>query len=226
MKITFLILIASVLSFSLHSCKDDEPQYLGEFRLGAEGESYIKFEPGSYWVYENDISGERDSVVMEYYRSEMWHFEGLKREYYREHIAFKWTRNGIGSWIFRTTHPFTDLTPEQTWQNSVNNWGFVTSPGAASPSTIVFVPISENGAGGALGGTGMHLDSTKDSLQVSDEWFYDVAVFEVDNDPIFDSKPSKYYWAKNVGLIKKENFSHLTGERLELWDLVKYQVTQ
>jgi hypothetical protein len=226
MKVTKLILLLSLLPFVLTTCKDDEPQYLGEFRLGAEGEAYIKFEPGSYWVYENDMTGERDSIVMDYYRSEMRPFQGLERNYSREHIEFKWSINETGSYTHITGHPFVDLTPENVWQNSVMNWGFITTPEAASASTIVFMPIAESGAGGAVGGTGMHLSEMYDSLNVSNEWYYEVAVFEVDRDWIWDSKPTKYYWAKNVGLIKKEKFKHWTNEYIEGWHLVKYQVTQ
>jgi hypothetical protein len=78
MKVTKLILLLSLLPFILSTCKDDEPQYLGEFRLGAEGEAYIKFEPGSYWVYENDMTGERDSFEMRDYNAKVETYEGFE----------------------------------------------------------------------------------------------------------------------------------------------------
>jgi hypothetical protein len=223
MKVTKLILLLSLLPFILTTCKDDEPQYLGEYRLGAEGEAYIKFEPGSYWVYENDMTGERDSIVMDYYRSEMRPFQGLEREYYREHIEFGWKKNTAGSYRSYCIHPFVDLTPDATWHESVRSWYFYTSPEAASAGTIVSVPINKDISNGIANG---YQSSFLDSLQVQGEWYYDVAVFEVDNDWIWDSKPTKYYWAKTVGLVKKEQFKHQSGEYVQGWHLIKYQVTQ
>jgi hypothetical protein len=225
MKVTKLILLLSLLPFILTTCKDDEPQYLGEFRLGAEGEAYIKFEPGSYWVYENDMTGERDSIVMDYYRSEMRHFQGLERNYSREHIEFKWSINETGSYTHITGHPFVDLTPASTWDESVRRWSFVSTPEASSSSTMIWVPVKFE-TGGGVSGQLTKRTEIYDSLQVQGEWYYDVAVFEVDNDWIWDSKPTKYYWAKTVGLVKKEQFKHQSGEYVQGWHLIKYQVTQ
>ena len=224
MKVTKLILLLSLLPFILTTCKDDEPQYLGEFRLGAEGEAYIKFEPGSYWVYENDMTGERDSIVMDYYRSKMRHFQGLEREYYREDISFKWESNN-GVYIFNSVHPFADLTPESAFQSNSRHWAMPCNRQVVGPSAIMHMPPTFTSGGGVSGQISTHR-LTHDSLQVQGEWYYDVAVFEVDNDPLLDNKPSKYYWAKNVGLIKKEKFKHWTNEYIEGWHLVKYQVTQ
>ena len=224
MKVTKLILLLSLLPFILTTCKDDEPQYLGEFRLGAEGEAYIKFEPGSYWVYENDMTGERDSIVMDYYRSKMRHFQGLEREYYREDISFKWESNN-GVYIFNSVHPFADLTPESAFQSNSRHWAMPCNRQVVGPSAIMHMPPTLTSGGGVSGQLSTHR-LTHDSLQVQGEWYYDVAVFEVDNDPLLDNKPSKYYWAKNVGLIKKEKFKHWTNEYIEGWHLVKYQVTQ
>ena len=228
MKVFRLLAILSLIPLLLNSCKDDEPQYLGEFRLGAEGESYIKFEPGSYWVYENDKTGERDSVVMDYYYSEMRHFKGVEREYYREHIAFKWRINESGSYTHITGHPFVDLTPNSTWEETVRRWSFISSPEASSSSTMIWVPVSFE-TGGGVSGQLTRRTIIHDSLLVAGEWYHDVAVFEVDNDWIwntFNTNHTKYYWAKNVGLIRRVLLEENSIVELESFNLIKYQVTQ
>jgi hypothetical protein len=174
------------------------------------------------------MTGERDSIVMEYYRSKLRHFQGLEREYYREHIEFRWNINTSGSYLFYTGHPFADLTPDETWQNSVRNWGFVTTPEASSPSTMIFVPIKQSGSGGVSGQISI-LSNTFDSLKVQGEWFYDVAEFEIDNDWIwntFNTNHTKYYWAKNVGLIRRVLLEEHTTAEVESFNLIRYQVIQ
>jgi hypothetical protein len=227
MKVTKLILLLSLLPFVLTMCKDDEPQYLGEFRLGAEGEAYIKFEPGSYWVYENDMTGERDSIVMEYYRSKLRHFQGLEREYYREDISFKWESNN-GVYIFNSVHPFADLTPESAFQSNSRHWAMPCNKQVVGPSAIMHMPPTLTSGGGVSGQISTHR-LTHDSLQVQGEWFYDVAVFEVDNDWIwntFNTNHTKYYWAKNVGLIRRVLLEETSQVEVESYNLIKYQVTQ
>jgi hypothetical protein len=221
---TLLIWTMAVGLFSgiMTSCNpDDEPQYLGEFRLGAEGEAYIKFEPGSYWVYENDQTGERDSIVMQWYNSQMLHFEGRTRDYYREHIQFQW-RGNSGTYDFITSHLFVDLTPQEQFNKSIRRWNLATHK-VTGTSTMIYFPLDYN-VGGSVSGQRVEL-KRYDSLQVKGQWYFDVAEFEVSNDWIWDSKPTKYFWAKHVGLIKREKYAHWTNEYTEGWHLIRYQVT-
>ena len=222
-----LLAILSLIPLLLNSCKDDEPQYLGEFRLGAEGESYIKFEPGSYWVYENDKTGERDSVVMDYYYSEMRHFKGLEREYYREHIEFTWLASS-GTYNFNSLHGFPDLTPEADFQRGLKHWSIPCRKQVVGQSAIMHMPPTYNSGGGVSGQISL-LSMVHDSLLVAGEWYHDVAVFEVDNDWIwntFNTNHTKYYWAKNVGLIRRVLLEENSIVELESFNLIKYQVTQ
>lgn len=222
--LTYITLLM-IASFVLSSCGPEVPQYLGEYRLGEEGESYIKFEPGSYWVYQNDQTGERDSIVMQWYSSEMLHFEGRIRDYYREHIQFQW-KGSSGTYTFYNSHPFVDLTPESQFQTSISNWGFITSLHGIGTSSLVFMPVKQDGGGGAVGGLRMELFKTYDSLQVQGQWYYDVAEFEAKPDPLMKGRITKYYWAKHVGLIKREKYAHWTREYIEGWELIDYDVTQ
>ena len=225
MKVTKLILLLSLLPFILTTCKDDEPQYLGEFRLGAEGEAYIKFEPGSYWVYENDMTGERDSFEMRDYNAKVETYEGFEYSFQKENVEFSWYKNQTSVYYFEPFGVFADATRRPGLNPSTDMYTFTHYTPGFSGSCIFYYPFSSEYTG-SVSGQQTIVSSIYDSLQVQGEWYYDVAVFEVDNDPLLDNKPSKYYWAKNVGLIKKEKFKHWTNEYIEGWHLVKYQVTQ
>lgn len=224
MKKFFFILLAT-LPFWLTTCTDKEPQYLGEYKLGPGGEAYIKFEPGSYWVYENDKTGERDSITMEWYSSEMIHFEGLRREYYREHIQFRWLGNS-GEYTFTSLHGFPDLTPQDAFERGLKHWSIPASKTAIGESAIMHMPPTYNSGGGVIGQTSL-VTQTYDSLQVSGEWFYEVAEFEVDNDWLwntFDTNHTKYYWAKNIGLIRRVLLEEHSQLEVESFNLIKYEV--
>ena len=149
MKNFVLKFLVLSIAFGLTCCKpDDEPTYLGEFRLGEEGESYIKFEPGSYWIYENDMTQELDTIVMDYYYSTMRKFEGLKREYYREDISFGWRTRATGAYVFRSLHPFADLTPEESFQSSVRHWSIPGGGLSGSKTAMMHMPPKFNAGGG------------------------------------------------------------------------------
>jgi hypothetical protein len=63
-------------------------------------------------------------------------------------------------------------------------------------------------------------------MLVQSKWYYSVAEFEVDYDPSWDGRRIKYFWAKNVGLIKREQYMNFTEEFLQSWELIDHQVIQ
>jgi len=226
MKVFKFLSLLCLIPLLLNSCKDDEPQYLGEFRLGAEGESYIKFEPGSYWVYENDKTGEIDSVSMIYYQSNIRYFEGNRNTFHREDIAFQWRGSKTSYYSFRTVHPFVD-SPDPADLRGVRMFNFPCRNIGNSVGMFFYdIGMTSESLGGGVSGQITTLRNKFDSLQVQDKWYYDVVEFEVDQDYSWDERRTKYFWAKNVGLIKREQYMNFTDEFLQSWELTFYNVTQ
>lgn len=60
-------------------------------------------------------------------------------------------------------------------------------------------------------------DSLLDSLKISDKWYYDVMVVELPS-------TTKYYWAKNIGLIRKSLRYPYNNDTTILFDLVDYKL--
>lgn len=224
MSKTLLLLSLSIIIFGLMFCNpDDEPVNHGEFRLGPEGEAYIKFEPGSYWIYENDSTSERDTVVMDYYRSSMRHFKGDRNEFYREDINLRWVATS-GVYEFSTPHPYVDATPLDV---GLYHFGMPCSRVGVGAVSMIYFPFSL-AQGGLVSGQSTYLNRRYDSLQINEKWYYDVVEFEIDNDWSWDFRPysnhTKYYWSKNIGMIKKVLLEEQSEVELEIWNLVDYKI--
>lgn len=55
-----------------------------------------------------------------------------------------------------------------------------------------------------------------DSIKVNEVWYYDVRIIE--------DKVTKYYWAKNVGLIKKSMYKDYHFDTLFNFELIRYKL--
>jgi hypothetical protein len=87
----------------------------------------------------------------------------------------------------------------------------------------IYIYPYENFIGGQ---NSIHLEEKIESYSLSGFIFYDVLVFQIDGDGSWDSYPAKYYWAKNIGLIKREKLDTDKTTLLEGWELIDYEVTQ
>lgn len=224
-----LILLLAILPYVFTACveEDNLPQYLGEFKLGAEGEAYIKFEPGSYWIYENTKTKQLDTAVMKWYSSSMANFDGERRKYSREQIEFRW-QTTRGEYRFSHGNVYEDLTWDSTWNKSVRHWGFALTGPSGIPSTVISTPPNLDFVGGGTSGQKVAINKIHDSLQVQNKWYYKVAEFELDSDPSYYTlytDHTKYYWARNVGLVRRVLLEEHTTTEVESWDIIEYNVT-
>jgi hypothetical protein len=200
----YYIIISFLNLLIITSCKSDyqkEEQHLGPvyFRKVAD---YFWFKPGSYWIYENNRTGEFDTcILVNIVRDTIIYFSetpNFKRWYTRERIDFDMYsnhRNGIINYV--TTNPCMDCRDfDSTF--SINR-DYVTN--------TFYVPWDFY----------KNLSSYYSILQVGDSIYNDVYKFDYENDaslPYWDdtkllwgtqngaARYSSYYWARNVGLIQ------------------------
>jgi len=133
---TMLLLL---LPFFLIRCIDGGeklPEQIGPFQLAAEGKTFIKFTPGTWWVYKNTKTKALDTIIYDNYTERMLHFKGNRYEYNREDIQFNMHSKTWGyTQRYESGQPFVDY----TWakENQKTYW-FIKSQ-------------SENGGGGFVG---------------------------------------------------------------------------
>lgn len=226
LKLIFkIITLAFVFGIFFGGCKPDGPtpvEDLGFFPLG-EIKEYHYFQPGSWWVYKNMISGELDTVVMA-----------------RSNIDTIPVGNNIRKFSYEDiTYTTTSITLKENYRH-YNRYGLSAEPidwkyfYYISRSRIsdkngfegiqyTYIYPYENFIGGQ---NSIHLEEKIENYSLSGFNFNDVLVFQIEGDGSWDSYPTKYYWAKNVGLVKREKCDIDKITLLDGWELIEYEITQ
>lgn len=199
----------------MHSCKPDskkEEQHLGPYYFRQYAD-YFWFKPGTYWIYENNRTGELDTcTLVDIIRDTVTFYSetpNFKRWYTREVIDYNiFTKHRLGIVNYRTARPCMDCplykvdsTSSIVRNGSVN---YFYMPWNYYPLNSAFLPI----------------------LNVGDTTYTGVYRFDWQNDaglPFWDdtkllwggqngsAQYSSYYWARHVGLIQikyKKNTQH------------------
>ena len=206
--------------------KAPSPVYL-KYRLGP-ARDYMWFNPGSYWIYKNTKNNELDtwSCVNLYYDSFV-----LKGTFdYSKHITIDFDRlrttyySTYYNWYFNdNTGLFNpDFTPLQTLFYPINRLVY----GEGLIGTFYY-PFDKN----EVAGTGSSQTKFKElftTMTLNSQTYLEVAQFETDSDDIWYSDTTsnlirypktRYYWAKNVGLVKRENVSENYS-----WELIEHRI--
>ena len=205
--------------------KAPKPEYY-TFRM-TEVKDYVWFKPGSYWIYKNTKNNLLDTVTCTgfYYDSVT-----IKGTYdYSKHITLNYDRLEI-----------TTYSSHYKWY--YRDWSGNTTPDAPNfkknrflmdrtcPSGLLvpfFYPLDIGGFSGT-GSSVTQLKSVEETLNIENEMYFKVAQFEIDSDDIWYSDTTsnlirypktRYYWAKNVGLVKRENVSENYS-----WELIEHHI--
>jgi len=143
------------------------------YNMPQDLKDYCMFPVGSWWVYEDSISGEKDSIVLmeqniyfPYSNNKTYYFESLDEKFY-----------------FSNT-------------NSIN--GSLCEVYITSPLTYVYIRgrsmyySTDEGFTGKIDVKIEYLDS----LNINNTTYYNIKIFDVYN------RKSISYWAKNIGIVK------------------------
>jgi len=201
-KFYLFILIISILCLAADCTK--EPKEYPTYYMSQEFKDYVLFPVGSFWVYQNTSSGIEDSIFL--FKQEIKIMEAAPNE--RE----------FNCEVF-----------EQNFYSSVNETliggGGVIIPGAPDVYHLskewgfyyqFFAPAS-------VGDMEPHYKILKyvanyDTLNINGNNFYEIRVFE--NLKQYNNQPKKFYYARNVGLIKIELFDGT------IWEIKKYFINE
>ncbi|HEY1045592.1 MAG TPA: hypothetical protein VGF79_04080 [Bacteroidia bacterium] len=216
----------------LTQCKSDcvkdgtcDPPVFYEFNLDSL-KDYLIAEQGSYWIYKNTLNNELDTQISYGYSIDTITRRGT--ESWADHITIKYQRYYGQQYSSRYKWDITQMT-NQLYPENMRNYSKKTILTRYVQSGLVvcfFYPFDKN----FTSGTGSHtckfigMDST---FVLQGKTYENVAKFFVDidgtwgNNPPFTYGGVTYYWAKGVGLIKKESNYNPAN-----WELIEYNIIQ
>lgn len=223
--LTFILLLVY-----LQSCRDKnsnginfEPVYY-RFPIDSMAKAYFWANEGSYWIYQNTKTGELDTQVVTHIDS-FWvqvkgSFETTKHRTIDYERILKITSSSYFKWIYRdrTAGFAADYTLRE---DACIVDRLASGEGVNVPFFYPFKIGSQYGDGNSIT-TCISIDT---SLIVNNIHFKNVTVFEtkldgIDEDKLYCKNPtSLYYWAKGIGLIRKElRICDYT------WNLIEYEI--
>lgn len=229
-NLAIILLVLSAMFFS--TCKnknkdcrekgDCPPEYY--FKSMGEAKDYLWAKPGSYWIYKNTKTGNLDTVTCVASAFDTLTSKGT--EDYSLNVTIDFEHIFKGSYSTFSPYSYTETTSTYTANTHYLNNVRVILSRECTDGLIecFFYPFDKD----FLAGTGsmyckyIGMDSVY-SLQ--GKTYNNVAKFDIDKDDIGEPKLSCirahtiYYWAKNVGLIKKEVLTCNYN-----WELIEYNV--
>ena len=213
--------------FMLTACrKDDDISYCElhpeECVDVREVKDYFYFKMGSWWVYEEELTGKRDSV----YVNETWTdtssvlFSTELISTYDEYEYRFWTKGVNGSLVKNNLTRKTDLSTRMyrskgksgDYVDEATCFLFYPKPGLESPA---FGGI-EYGYKNILKAENLHY-----TYNISGEIFNNVVEFSEEHTAIEESQPTRHFYCPNIGIIKKELI-----DSNQVWNLVSYHINQ
>lgn len=203
-----------IFSFSLFSCKPDEPQNWTRYEYLNEARDYIYFKKGTWWVYKNLQDGRLDTIEVTKSMIDTAHLTGGGNTLEYEYLEWE-TKSRMND--YRLTFYRGVPLPDPTFINS-NSMLFRQyyiskyKPGNYLADVKVFIyPFDTtkifNGA--------THFTKfieRLDTLTINGILFNDIQVFEVTDDGTFiydeidnTGGTTRYYWAPQLGIIQMQH---------------------
>jgi hypothetical protein len=218
--IILLILLAAI------SCRKDEEipyceQYPDDCVDVREVKDYFYFNYGSWWVYEEENSGKRDSVyVLEtgsdtssvLFSTELYStYDGYEYRFWTSGVHPS-VKNNISKKSIRST---------QVYRSKGKPGDYV-----AEAECLMFYPQpgfwTYTYGGGYIGYDNiLKVESVLASYNVIGRVFFNVVIVSEEHTAIEEQQPTLHYYSPNIGLIKKELLdSH------QVWNLVDYYIVK
>ena len=201
-----------------NSCKRDNGDWGKSYPIPQEVLDYFYFQPGSIWVFQNDKTNTLDTITVNDASKRLQ--DGLKGDKY-ENARSVWY-SSLDKYQYHysvyTQGSAGCIREGSKWPCYMINLSKTKIGDVLSSSYAWFYPF-QKGYGGRADFSSqpsqITMDNYFDSLKIADTTYYKVMVVKITNSLVANRKDTKFYWAKGVGIIKKENITDA-----ETWNLI------
>ncbi len=219
LKTTFTLIVGLV--FFTQCRKDKHIPFCEQYPDQCIEMEHIKdhyyFKTGSWWVYEEQNTGAIDSQWVSKSWSDGCMFEITLKNSLNDYDNNYWTKQltkGKGCCEVkkndRAAFVKQNITKAGSYIGELNISAFPYKIGDSTYNYIYNIPNNH-----------AYLITIHDSLSFLNNTFYNILEYKLNYDPIQNKQKTNYFYAKNIGLIKKELI-----DSNQVWLLKKYNVEQ
>lgn len=225
MKKLFTLLILTIpILLIIKSCKrgDDD---IKEWPIPQELLDYYYFKPGSMWVYENDKTGEKDTVIIK--SAFKYWIDGNRGDRYEQaEVTYYSKTEGYSYFYYCNTQGSSSCIRGHRQNNGCYSLRCAKyKPGNYVGESLI---LSYKFFVGNWGYADLRSDSSKfeikalyDSIEINTQIYTSVCKVHVNYCLTYQNKDVNFYWAKNIGIAKIENITDN-----ENWNLIYHQIVK
>ncbi len=221
-KFVFHLLFLTVLCIALSTCKHEpvfDPATCGDAQTIDEMKQWVLFKPGTYWIYEEETSGDRDTVIVTEY------FDGVSSGGFAAFgCVMHSSYDGYNyDYWFNDSYSGDCLSENCSCRRVFCSKSM---PGDFFGEGGVFVfPLYRGnylgvGFGGGDGGI-MKIENYPLDMEISDTVYSNCVKYLIENSVQHNWTNAFYSINKNIGVVKKEAY-----ENGEVWNLFEYHIIQ
>jgi hypothetical protein len=211
--------------FMLTACRKDDQipfceQYPDECVDIRMVKDWFYFDVGSRWVYEEENTGQRDTLIVTSSWSDTgsYQFSTILNSSYDGYNYPQWTSSAI---------PVGDdnLVKKSIRSTSVKKAKTKSGDYVGESTCFVFYPLAgysqPNNSLAFITDNVLYTDSTFFSIELADQEYINVIKMREDHSTIEEGQPTIHLYATGVGLIRKELI-----DSNQVWNLISYSVSQ
>lgn len=224
------VFLTGILVLLLYACGNKDCHDTGTcppehyFKSMGEAKDYLWAKPGSYWIYRNTKTGDLDTVTCKVFYFDTIRKEGTEDYSLNVTIEYEFMFRGLYSTF--SPYSYTETTtPYSANSRPVNTIRTILTRECTDGLIECFFYPFEPGVHAGTGSMYCSYTGMDSTYALQGKTYYNVAKFDLDSDDIGEPKLSCehahtiYYWAKDVGLIKKEVLTCNYN-----WELIDYNI--
>ncbi len=215
MKKIYILSVLLLLATSYYSCKPNDPAPPKEpetFLVWQEGWDYCFFKTGTWWVYQDSISGAYDT--MRVYEDDKG-LDSVKDNNGRLENVYEWFDVRVYSTYSKYNYYYQ---VHRSFSNQLRRIKVKT--GEYVGETIYFIYPPTIGKRLGYSPDIAEVVDKMDSVFVNSKLYFNTIKISHTSDETEGKKPTNYYLAKNIGYYRKE-----VGTT-EVWKLIDYNIVQ